>query len=138
MSGTGGRARWRGRRANLVVLGTAGTLASAGLAGCGDSATFHRNVYKSEADCALDYNPATCAAQGTRALDGQFLGPVFRMRNGRADACRGDDPGPGRIGLGIAGLGHRVGQVSVERGGFGTSCPSRSRSRSRSAWGFGS
>lgn len=132
--------RWRGRRADLVVLGTVGTLASTGLAGCSDNGTFHRNIYKSEADCLLDYNSTTCLSAGTRSMSGTFLGPVYRMAKGRAAPCRNDDPGPGRTGLGLLGGSARLSVVSVERGGFGTSCPSRgtssrSRSRSWSSWG---
>ncbi len=131
------RGRWRGRRADLVVLGTVSTLASTGLAGCGDSSTFHRNEYKSEADCASDYSSTTCLTAGTRTMSGTFLGPVYRMSKGRAAPCRQDDPGPGRTGIGLLGSVARIAVVPVARGGFGTSCPSRSRTRSRtwSSWG---
>ena len=133
------RGRWRGRRAALLVIGTVGTLASTGLTGCGDRGTFHRNEYKSEADCASDYNATTCLSAGTRSMSGTFLGPVYRMSKGRAAPCRQDDPGPGRTGIGLLGTAARIAVVPVARGGFGTSCPSRSstrsRSRSWSSWG---
>lgn len=130
--------RWRGKAANLVVVGAAGTLMSTTLGGCSDRSTFHRNVYASEKDCAVDYAASECARNGTHVSTKQFLGPVYRMNAGRAAPCRGDDPGPGRVGLGIGGLTARTGVANVERGGFGTHCTSRSSSsRTTRRWGWG-
>jgi len=123
--------RWRSRAVNLVLLGTAGSLATL-LGGCSSGKTYsneyHRNVYASAEDCAKDYSAAQCSTGGTNQLVGRYLGPAYRMIAGRPLACSASDPGPGR-GLQSARLG-------IERGGFGPSCNRRRASRSSSrSWG---
>lgn len=104
--------RWRSRSVNLKVLGTAGSLVTL-LAGC-SNATYERNVYKDEADCGLDYALSVCSQQGVRESD-RFLGPAYRVVNGRASACNSRDPGPGSV------FSRRVETVPALRGGFGCS-----------------
>jgi hypothetical protein len=111
--------RWRSRRVDLRVLGTAGSLATL-LAGC-SNATMERNVYKDATDCASDYSAATCAKLGIPRAD-RFVGPVYRVVAGRPQPCRSSDPGPGRF------PSNRIGIEPAGRFGFGTSCSSRTRS----------
>ncbi len=104
--------RWRSRSVNLRVLGTAGSLVTL-LAGC-SNATYERNVYKDDTDCGLDYPLSICSQQGTR--DGnRYLGPVYRVVDGRPSSCNSRDPGPGPISS------RRIGVEPALRGGFGCS-----------------
>lgn len=116
---SGETTRWRSRAVNLVLLGTAGSLATL-LGGCSSGTTwsndYHRNVYASAADCAADYGSAVCSSKGTQQ-DKRFLGPAYRMIGGIASACGSGDPGPGK---GLASP-----RTSIERGGFGPSCSRR-------------
>ncbi|MGE0699576.1 MAG: hypothetical protein AB7O57_10805 [Hyphomicrobiaceae bacterium] len=129
------RPRWRSKAVDLVLLGTAGSLASllGGCSGSGPSTTYsndyHRNVYASAADCARDYGAAVCAAKGTERFS-QYLGPTYRVVSGIPAPCHSSDPGPGRLAAASP-------RTSVERGGFGPSCSRRStrRSWSTSSWG---
>lgn len=125
---TQGLARRRSRSVNLVLVGVAGTAASL-VGGCsGGSISYQRNVYKSLADCALDYSQSTCLAKGYNAGD-TYVGPVYRMKNGIPSSCRAEDPGDGRS--------HSVRfSTQVERSGFGVSCSRRSSSSSSSRSSF--
>lgn len=121
--------RRRSRAVKLTLVGGTGSLAAL-LAGCsGGNQTWHRNVYKSLDDCASDYSRVICASDG-QAQRAAFLGPVYRMVNGRPSACRSSDRGAGP-----AWNSRRTGVESVVRGGFGTSCPSRGRWWSSSGGG---
>ncbi|MFM9943563.1 MAG: hypothetical protein ACKVP7_29195 [Hyphomicrobiaceae bacterium] len=104
--------RWKSRRVDLRVLGTAGSLVTL-LAGC-SNAKFERNVYKSETDCGLDYALSVCTQQGMRQAD-RFLGPAYRVVNGRPSACNSRDPGAGPLST------RRLGVEPSLRGGFGCS-----------------
>ena len=126
------RPRWRSGGVKLVLLGTAGSLMTL-LSGCSSNTTWssdhHRNVYASEADCAVDYSAAVCAAKGEKRGE-RFIGPGYRVIGGRASACSSSDPGPGRS------IGAQ--KVAVERGGFGPRCRTSTRSGSGhrvTAWG---
>lgn len=116
--------RWRSRAVNLVLLGTAGSLATM-LGGCSGgsgmtySNDYHRNVYASAADCARDYSPLQCSAEGTPNRP-RVLGPAYRMVAGLPSACATGDPGPGRLSSGLASP-----RTGIERGGFGPSCSRR-------------
>jgi hypothetical protein len=127
--------RRRSRHVRLALVGT-GSLMATGLAACGDSGTFHRNVYASREACARDYNVSQCDDVGATAaagLGGQIVrGPVYRMVKGRPSACNSSDPGPGRSWSGITSA-ERIAVEPAARGGFGTSC--RSTSRRRSSYG---
>lgn len=112
--------RRRSRSVDLAILGTAGGAMSM-LGGC-SPASYQRNVYRSLADCAADYSMAVCSANGHQGA-GTFLGPVYRIVNGRPSACRSGDPGGGPV---LSSL--RTGVHPVSRGGFGTSCRSSSSS----------
>lgn len=114
-------ARRRSRAIRLTLVGGAGGLAAI-VGGCSQSDSFHRNLYRSEADCARDYSATMCETRGAKSQDGH-LGPVFRMVGGRPRACTSSDPGPGPTWNT-----RRIDVQAVPRGGFGTSCPSRGRS----------
>lgn len=121
--------RWRSRSVDLRLLGTAGSLVTL-LAGC-SSGTYHRNVYNSGADCAADYSLSICNQHGSPQSD-RFLGPMYRMLNGRGASCDSRDPGPGPL------ASRRVGVEPVVRGGFACRNSRRSygsRSGSRSFFG---
>lgn len=125
------RTRRRSRAVDLAILGATGGMMT-GLGGC-SNATYERNVYASMSDCASDYSLATCSSKGSQGA-GVFLGPVYRLQNGRPSRCNSSDPGGGPI------LGSRkIKTEAVIRSGFGTGCRSSSRSRyrsrSRSFWG---
>ncbi len=102
--------RWKSRTVDLRVLGTAGSLVTL-LAGC-SNATYERNVYQSEADCGGDYALSVCARQGLQQSD-RFLGPVYRVVNGRPTSCDARDPGAG------PNTSRRIGVTQALRGGFG-------------------
>lgn len=114
--------RWRSRAVNLVLLGTAGSLATL-LGGCSGSTTYsndyHRNVYASAADCARDYSPSQCTSGSTGGVS-RVLGPTYRVVGGLPSACATGDPGPGRLSGGLASP-----RTGIERGGFGPSCGRR-------------
>lgn len=74
------RTRRRSRAVDLAILGATGGMMT-GLGGC-SNATYERNVYASMSDCASDYSLATCSAKGSQG-PGVFLGPVYRLQNGR-------------------------------------------------------
>ena len=112
------RLRWRSKAVNLAMLGTAGGLMT-GLSGCGQSGTFHRNIYNGLLDCAADYSALICSSKGEQG-NGRFLGPVYRMVGGRPSSCNSHDPGGGPA------LGSRRIATEIERGGFGVACRSRS------------
>jgi hypothetical protein len=121
-----GRARWRSRGVELLLLGTAGSLATL-LGGCSSgssthhSSDYHRNVYRSAADCAVDYGAELCRVKGEQAFSDRFVGPPYRVLSGRPSACHSSDPGPGRA---LASP-----RVEIQRGGFGPRCSSSSRRR---------
>lgn len=104
--------RWRSRSVNLRVLGSAGSLVTL-LAGC-SNANYERNVYKNESDCGLDYPLSVCVSQGSRESS-RFLGPVYRVVNGRPSSCDSRDPGAGSL------ITPRIGVEPALRGGFGCS-----------------
>lgn len=112
--------RRRSRSVDLAILGTAGGAMSM-LGGC-SQASFQRNIYRSFADCAADYTTAACSADGHQDA-GTYLGPVYRIVNGRPSACRASDRGGGPVHTS-----RKIGTLPVSRGGFGTSCPSSSSS----------
>ncbi len=116
----GGQRRWRSEAVPLRVLGSTGALVALGLGGCSQG-SFHRNVYDSAADCAMDYSASQCTARAEGRATA-YLGPVYRMADGVASACRSGDPGGGRTAT------LRRGIELVQRGGFGSTCRSRSRS----------
>jgi hypothetical protein len=121
--------RWRSSVVDLKLLGTAGSLVTL-LAGC-SNATHHRNVYKDIEDCVSDYSTATFHQYGTQQTN-RFLGPVYRMANGRPSACNGQDPGAGRLGT------RRIGTEQVVRGGFACRRGSSYRNSNRgSRWSSG-
>ena len=113
-----GSSRRRSRAVDLAILGTAGG-AMTMLGGC-SNASFQRNVYKSFANCVTDYSERICAAEGAQGA-GRFLGPTYRVVDGRPTSCRSGDPGGGP-----SWNSSKTGTQPVERGGFGTSCPSGS------------
>ncbi|MDX2158722.1 MAG: hypothetical protein SFW09_19645 [Hyphomicrobiaceae bacterium] len=120
------RPRWRSRGVDLVLLGTAGSLATL-LTGCsGNSSSYsndyHRNVYGSAADCAADYGETLCVQKGEPQLGSRYLGPAFRMVAGRPSACHSSDPGPGRA--------LNSPRIDIQRGGFGPKCSRRTSRRS--------
>ncbi len=119
------RPRWRSKAVNLVVLGTAGSLATL-LSGCSsDSGTYHRNVYKNHADCVFDYRGSVCSTE-VLATGPKVLGPAYRMVNGQPSACNGRDPGAGP-----SWNARRIG-VEPARGGFGCRRSSSASSSGRS------
>lgn len=132
---SGNVSRWRSRAVDLVLLGTAGSLATL-LGGCsggntGYSNDYHRNVYATASDCARDYSALSCTQRATTST--QFLGPPYRVIGGIASACHSSDMGAGRL----RALSPRV---DVLRGGFGPSCrrtssSSGGRSWTHSSWG---
>jgi len=132
--------RRRSRQVRLALVGT-GSLMATGLAACGDSGTFHRNIYASKEACARDYNLSQCDDAGAAAATGLgsriVRGPVYRMVKGRPSACNSSDPGPGRSWSGLTSA-ERVSVEPVVRGGFGTSCPSTTRRRTTSSRSFSS
>lgn len=118
--------RRRSRAVRLTIIGSAGGLATL-IGGCSSQpGTWHRNVYGSVEDCAADYTRTVCVTEGTQR-PAAFSGPAYRMVGGRPAPCTSSDRGAGPTWNT-----RRISVEAVDRGGFGTSCPSRSR-----RWGSG-
>lgn len=124
---------WQSSRVGLVLLGAVG-ISGLGLSGCTRQETFRRNIYATPEDCKSDYSSIICTATGTFDKD-RFLGPTYRLVNGRPSACTSADPGPGRIGLGL--MRKSLGTTNVARGGFGLSCSTGGSSGGGRTWGWG-
>lgn len=128
--------RWRSRAVDLVLLGTAGSLATL-LGGCSGSgmtysSDYHRNVYASTADCARDYTLAQCTSE-TSAGRTRVIGPTYRVVAGLPVPCASGDAGAGRLSAALASP-----RTGIERGGFGPRCGRRSyTSSSRGTRFFG-